>query len=345
MDNFRYATWELDAMVSNLERPNPFLLRMFFGNVRMSEAATIEWDVVEGGKRMVPFVSPLVAGRPMRGRGSRVEQFKPAYVKPSGLVTPQMGFTRRPGEAYGGQMTPKQRVDRILAEKIADHEDMLDNRLEWMAAKALVDGSITVSGEDYPSVEVNFGRHSDLEDTLSSGARWSQTTGVPLDDIENMAIDIRKRSYGAVADTVVMDGTAWSYFRARMASNVQFDSTLRLGNSSIDSGPRNNIDGEYVGKVGGRFDVYVYDGHYEDEAGVMQPYLPAYTALVASRAGLEGRTHYGAVQDLAANLVATRMFHKTKEQFDPSGLELVSQSAPLVAPRRPNASARITVHQ
>jgi hypothetical protein len=39
------------------------------------------------------------------------------------------------------------------------------------------------------------------------------------------------------------------------------------------------------------------------------------------------------------------MFHKTKEQFDPSGLELVSQSAPLVAPRRPNASARITVHQ
>lgn len=343
--DFRYETWELDALVENLERPNPFLLRMFFGNVRQSEAATIEWDIVEGGRRMVPFVSPLVSGRPMRGRGSRVEQFKPAYVKPKGYITPQDGFTRRPGEPYGGNMTPKQRVDRILAEKIADHEDMLDNRLEWMAAKALVDGSITVSGEDYPSVVVDFGRHSDLEDTLASGARWSQTTAAPLDDIENMAIDIRKRSYGAVADTVVMDGSAWGYFRTRMIDNVLFNTQRRLGTAQINSGPRANVDGELVGDIGGRFNIYVYDGYYEDEAGDMQPYLPQYTALIASSKGIEGRTHYGAIQDLQANLIATRMFHKTKEQFDPSAVELLSQSAPLVAPRRPNACARLTVHQ
>lgn len=345
IENFRYHTWELDEMVLAIERPNPFLLRMFFGTTKISDAATIEWDIVEGGKRLAPFVSPNVAGQPMRDRGHRTEALRPAYIKPTGLILPQSGFVRRPGETYGGNMTPKQRIDAKLAEKLAEHEDMLDNRLEWMAASALVNSSILISGESYAAVTVDFGRHADLEDTLSSGARWSQTTGVPLDDIEDMAIDVRKRSYGAVCDTVVMDGQAWSHFKDRMKDDQNFKSDVRLGSSAIESGPRNNIDGELVGRLAGRFDVWVYDGHYEDEEGVMQPYLPAYTCLVGSRAGTDGRTYYGAIQDLHAELVATRMFHKTKERWEPSGLELVSQSAPLVAPRRPNANARLTVHQ
>ena len=341
IENFRYETWEIDEMVRAIERPNPFLLRMFFPNVREENAKVIEFDIVEGGRRLAPFVSPLVQGQPVRSRGYKTQTLTPAYIKPSAIIHPNQGWTRRPGEPYGGNLTPRERLDRVLAEQIAEHDEMIDNRLEWMAAQALINGSITVSGESYPTVVVEFGRNSNLYKELESSVQWHKSEADPLADIEMMALDIRQYSYGAVADTVVMDGKAWDLMRTRISSNaqlrVQFDNTLRLGSSSAEIGPRNDIDGEYVGRLAGRFDLWVYDGTYEDEEGVGQKYLPDYHVIVGSRAGVQGTQYFGAIQDLDAGLVPMRHFVKTKVKFDPSGLEVLSQSAPLVAPKRPNA--------
>ena len=76
----------------------------------------------------------------------------------------------------------------------------------------------------------------------------------------------------------------------------------------------------------------------------MQPYLPAYTCLLISSGNLMGTKYYGAIMDFDAQMKAQVMFHKSKTNWDPSGVHLLSQSAPLLAPRRRNAYARITVH-
>ncbi|WP_428999854.1 hypothetical protein [Stenotrophomonas maltophilia] len=47
--------------------------------------------------------------------------------------------------------------------------------------------------------------------------------------------------------------------------------------------------------------------------------------------------------DLDAEIQARRSFSKSKVLFNPSGLELVTQSGPLLAPRRPNAMFVLTV--
>lgn len=328
-------------MVEAMERPNPFLLRMFFPNERLMETATIEFDVVEGGRRLAPFVSPLVQGKPIRSRGYKTMHLRPAYIKPKALVRPDQGFARRPGEQYGGQMSARARIDRLVAETISEHADMIDNRLEWMAAQALTKGSIVVSGEDYPEVVVEFGQNANLRKELESAEQWHKSEADPLADIEAMALDIRQYSYGAVADTVVMDGKAWDLLRTRISSNaqlrVQFDNTLRLGSSSAEIGPRNDIDGEYVGRLAGRFDLYVYDATYEDEDGVGQKFLPDYHVIVGSRAGVQGTQYFGAIMDLEAGIMPRKHFVKTDVKFDPSAIEVLSQSAPLVAPKRPNA--------
>jgi len=347
IEQFRYETWELDEMVRAIERPNPFLLRMFFPNVREMEAASIEFDVVEGGRRLAPFVSPKVQGKPMRSRGYKTMHFRPAYIKPKTLVTPDQGFARRPGEPYGGQLSPRQRIDRLVAEALAEHDEMITNRLEAMAAEALTTGSITVAGEDYPTVVVEFGQNANLRKELESGDQWDQSDADPLADIEELALDIRQYSYGAVADTVVMDGKAWNLLRQRIASSadlkVQFDNSLRLGSSSAELGPRNDVDGEFVGRLAGRFDVYVYDGTYEDENGEARKYIPDYHVIVGSRAGVQGTQYFGAILDIEAGLVPSRHYPKTNVLFDPSAIEVLSQSAPLVAPKRPNAVGCLVV--
>jgi hypothetical protein len=273
--------------------------------------------------------------------------FKPAYVKPARVLTPDMALVRRPGEAYGGTMTQKQRMDLLLADQIREHEEMLDNRLEWMAAKALLDGSITVAGEDYQSQVVDFGRHSSLEPTtLSAGARWSQSTGVPVDDIESLAQTVNTTSYGATVDDVVMDYLSWGYFRTRMQANNLFNINYRLGDARIDGGPLAQTDEPVlVGNLSGRFNVWLYGATYENDEGVAQKFVPDYNCWLVSRSSIGGKTYFGAIQDIEAGLVPIRMFHKTWIEKDPSGMTLLSQSAPMIAPRRRNTSARLVVHQ
>lgn len=343
VEQFRLETWEVDEMVASIERPNPFLLAKFFPTPVFFETKSIEFDIVERGKRLAPFVSPMSEGRAMRSSGSSTRSITPAYIKPKKVVMPGQAFTRMPGEPYGGNLSPRQRLDRAVLEEIAEHRDMIDNRLEWMASKALTTGKVVISGDDYQSVEVDFGHNSGLRTAAGVGVGWDDNNGVPLDDIETIGLAIREKSYGAVADTIVLDGKAWALFRTKMATNVNFSNQVRLGSSAIESGPRNDIDGELVGQLAGRYSIWVYDGAYENESGVTTKYLPDYSMIVAASGAIQGKQYFGAIQDVQS-LIATKHFVKTKESFDPSGIEVLSQSAPMVAPKRPNAYAYHDVH-
>ncbi|PCL41264.1 major capsid protein, partial [Lacticaseibacillus rhamnosus] len=80
-----------------------------------------------------------------------------------------------------------------------------------------------------------------------------------------------------------------------------------------------------------------------DDNGASQPYIPANTVIGIATGALEGTQYYGAILDLDAEIQARRSFSKSKVLFNPSGLELVTQSGPLLAPRRPNAMFVLTV--
>lgn len=346
----RYETWELDAMVAQIERPNPWLLRTFFPRTRMFTTRHIEFDILDRGRRLAPFVSPMVAGKPTRREGFRTRQIAPAYIKPFDLIVPGDSFTRMPGEGYGGQMSPQQRFDRQVAEKLDLHLEMIDNRLEWMAAQALVLGGITIEGEDYPMQYVDFGRAAALKGALVGTARWSVATSDPLADIETYALNTRIISKGAVVTDLVMDGQTWNLLKKHAAVQDLINNFFRNSlpgqqQTSIDAAPRNNInEAIYMGTLNGRFNMWVYDAYYQDDTGTDQPYIPPYTVLGIARAALEGTQYYGAIIDLDAGMQAQKTFSKSDRKFNPSGLEVVTQSAPLVAPRRPNAMFTLTVN-
>ncbi len=344
----RYETWELDEMVAQIERPNPWLMRTFFGAQKFFESKQIEFDIVDRGRRLAPFVAPTVAGKPMTREGYRTRTLTPAYIKPTALVQPSQGFTRLPGEGqYGGVLSPKQRFDAIVAEYLDLHEEMIDNRLEWMAAQALVTGGITITGESYPTVHVDFGRHASLSIALSGGAKWDQVSAVPLDDIEAAALKVRTLSKGAVVTDIVMDGASWALLKKHSTISDLIDIRYRRdlnGATSIDGGPRTTLNEPvYVGTLQGKIDLWVYDSYYQDDAGADQPYIPPFTVIGISKPALQGTQYYGAIIDLDAEIAARRSFSKSKVLFNPSGLELITQSGPLLAPKRPNAMFVLTV--
>lgn len=343
-----YQTYEVDSVVENIEVQPPFLLGRYFPRMKSFDTEQIEFDVIDRGRRIAPFVSPLTPGRVMRRPGYRTMSFKPAYIKLLKLIRPTDTFTRMPGEQYGGSMSPMARLDRIFAETVKMHREAVDTRLEWMAAQALVNGQIVISGEDYPTVTVSFSRDPGVSVALSGAALWTApTTADPMADIENIAMLVRRKSRGSVVTELLMNGYTWSLLRKIITSNADINkvySTFQRVNptSTFDLGPRNDIQAEWVGNFSGRFNLVVYDGFYHDDNGAEQIFIPNGKVLAIAN-GLEGTQYRGAIMDIEASIEPRDYFVKTWIEKNPSGMQVLSQTAPLVAPRRPNCVGVLTV--
>ena len=345
--NFRYSLQETDEMVKAIDKPVNFLTAKFFQRQRFfNGSANIEWDIVEGtGRRLAPFVSPMSLGVPVKEQGSAIGTIAPPYIKLLNVVNPAQSHSRTPGEPYGGNKTFQQRLDEKVAELLLEHRTQIDNRLEWMAGKILSTGQVTCAGPEYPSQLVDFGQASALRVPLDSSDEWDHADGDPLGDIEDMWSTVRDKSYGASATTVVMEGTAFKLFRAKMKSqSIMFDATIRLTDQGtrIDATPRANADGELMGTIG-KYSFWTYDGAYEAENGTLAKHLPSYTAIQIDPVAFEGTQYFAGIMDMDANMQAMKHFSKTWPSKNPSGMSVLTQSAPILGPRRRNAWAVFTV--
>jgi hypothetical protein len=345
-----FSTGVLARVVENLPPPSTFLLDTFFPNVQTSEDENIYFDVDTSKPRITPFVHPLLPGKIVADRGFATNSFKPAYAKDKRVLQPNAPVKRRQGEKIGGSMTPMQRRQAAIAQNLEDQLDMLTRREVVMASEALRLGQVTVTGEGYPSVVVNFGRAGGLTVALAGGNRWGQAGVSPLDNLETWAGLVQTNS-GAIARTVVMDPKAWGIFRNDATVEKRLNTLIAGQRGSLDMGPLTFGPGakraRYVGSIGD-FDFWVYSEPYVDENGANQNMMPDYTVIMGAAGGdkytLEGVRCYGAIQDEEAQFKAERYFVKSWLEKDPAVRYLLLQSAPLVVPFRPNASFCATVN-
>lgn len=348
MATFPYDTATLLEVSRHIKTLNPFWLQFFPRQINF-ETPEIFFDKVDSDyRKLAPLVVPNVQGRAHSLDGYSSLSFKPAYVKPKHIVDPNMVIERQAGEALGsGSMSLAQRRDAVIAEILRRHDTMLTNRNEWLAARALIDGSVTLSGEDYPSTTVSFQRHASLTYTLAAGARWSQGTATPLADLMAARINANNRS-GARVRRIVFGGTAWGYFSGHANVNLYGTGGLldrNIGGMTADV--QRMYDGyegqEYMGSIsgslgGGKLELWVDTSKYVDEAGNEQFFLEQKTVVGVS--DVEGVRCFGAIKDFDA-LRAMERFPKMWRQEDPSVEFLMTQSAPLMVPKKPNASFKI----
>lgn len=341
MDTNVFTTRQLLGVIEDLRVPRTFLLDTFFSNISNSDTEVIDFDIITKGRKLAPFVSPLVAGRPVRGRGLTTKTFKPAYVKPKDLVKPNAPLKRRPGERYAGEMTAQERHDQIVADMLEDQTASITRRKEWMAAQAFDTGKVTVSGEDYPEVEVDFGRDESLTKQLLTTARWGENGVSILDNLEDWAIEVQDLS-GAAPTDVIFDPKAWKLARAD-ANFLEVLDNRRQTSGNVELGPISMpvTGARSVGQTGD-FNFWVYQDTYEDDAGATAKLVPDNTVWMAS-AAVEGVQAHGAIHDPRAGFMALEYFPTNWITDDPAIEWLMTQSAPLVIPARVNATARIRV--
>ncbi|MEM8109391.1 major capsid protein, partial [Morganella morganii subsp. sibonii] len=203
-----FDTNVLIQVVPNLMTSQNWLLDKFFPNIVESDTEEVSIDVDVGLRRLAPFVSPLVEGKLVEARKFQTNSFKPAYIKDKRAPDLRKPIRRQIGERIGGQYSAAEREMLNLQFELTDQIDMINRRLEWMAASALQTGTVTVTGEGYETQVVDFGRSSDLTIALSGADKWPETVEAgktntkPTDNIEDWAQRMLKES-GAVATDIV----------------------------------------------------------------------------------------------------------------------------------------------
>jgi hypothetical protein len=335
-----YSTTTLNKTVVDLDRSPAFLLDLFFRSSEESQTEDIKFDVEIGKPRITPFVSPLKEGKVVESLGFTTNSFSPAYVKDKRVHNPNKAFKRAIGEKIGGSRTPVDRLQEALLRDLADQQEMLTRRKELMAAEVLRTGACTITGEDYPTVVVNFGRDAALTVSLGAGSKWGEAGVSPIDDLEEWQLLVFDKS-GAAPTDCIMDVAAWQKLR----DDAKFDKLVdRRRLSDVEQIRYTAVVGKggvYQGRIGD-LRIWLFNGNYIDEAGVSQRFLPNGTVILGS-ASIEGVQHHGAIKDIAAGLQAMESFTKSWVVEDPSVRYLLMQSAPLVVPYRPNASFCATV--
>lgn len=304
--------------------------------------------------RLAPFVSPNVQGRVMREKGYEVRAFRPAYVKPKHVVDPSRAIPRRAGEALLGSLSLQERFDLIVADNLRRERLVIENRWDWMACRAIVDGSVTVVGEDYPSVTVDFKRDPSLTVVLAGAAKWDQATATPMADIAA----VRQNSFrlsGSAVSQLIFGLDAWNAFSLETHPDVQklFD-RMRKGNDAelMDRGLQAGLPYEYMGRIAGpggagRLEMYTYHYQYDE----LDPATDLYHrvdyldsgSVVGTGPNIDGIRCFGAILDKRAGLQALDIFPKQWDEEDPSVSYTMSQSAPLMVPIRPNNTFRLKV--
>jgi len=335
-----FSTNTLNTIVEDLRLPRLGLAAMYFSNISQDETEEIHFDVDNKPRRMTPFVSPLVAGQTVASRGFATSTFKPAYVKDKRVFSPTRAVQRVMGERIGGgALTPEQRMEALVVQDLQDQLEMIERRMEWMAANILNNGSVTVAGDQYPSTVVNFGRHANLSVTLTTSARWGESGIKPLDLLQDWNDEVVLRS-GVGVTQWTMTTDAWKIFRADADVQKRLDRTVPASTMSQAAHDREGM--VYQGTIDG-FDIYTYSGWAVDPvSGTETALLPAFTVLGCAGADVQGVRHFGAILD-HDSLQAQPYFAKSWLEHDPSMRYLLMQSAPLLVPYRANATFRAKV--
>lgn len=327
--------------------PSSYWLDLCFPNTVNFTDEYIDFSKLTDTRKLAPLVVPTAQGRPLYSAAERLSRVKPAYVKPKDAVTASRMIQRAAGLGELNTNTdwsPQQRYNAIVADILRTHRRAIERRWEWLAAQAVIYGSVTLEGEAYPTTIVDFERDAGHSITLGSGSRWGDSGVSIIENVESWKTMMRRAKFGGPTNRLTVGADAWEVMRADDELRALLGLDLRTSNNglSMNLGVREGLDVEKVGTINGTTEIYVYSDYYHDENGDVLPFMDP-RDVVLTGPGVQGVRCFGAIQDINAQFQALAMFPKMWPEQDPSATFIMTQSAPLMVPVNPNVTLRARV--
>lgn len=348
LDNNIYDTSTLLGTMRHMESPSNYWLNLCFQQTIQFDTEEIDFSKLQENRKIAPLVVPTAQGVPIYSAAEERGSVKPAYVKPKDAVNASRVIRRAAGFGElnsSGAMSPKQRYQAIVADILRQHREAIERRWEWMAAEAVLNGSVTLEDDNYPRKVVDFQRAAGHTVTLGSGNRWGDAGVSILGLIETWKKTMRRAKHGGVSNRLTVGTEAWEVMREDSDIRDLIKTDYRPAQQNgldLNFGVMEGLDVEYVGKLNGTTDVYVYSDYYEKADGSVTDFMDPRDVVLTSPS-VNGIRCFGAIQDIGSDFQPLAIFPKMWNQQDPSATFVMSQSAPLMVPLNPNATFRARV--
>lgn len=329
----------------------------WFTNQVNSEEEYIDFEKLPAQRPILaPFVMPMGRGKPVYRDQVTAMRVRPAYVKVEDTIDPLMPLRKRAGIDSPfldeNQLSPEQRINAIRTQMTIAHVQSIQRTWDWMAARAIIDGQVTVSGEGYPETLVDFRRDASHTVVLTSGNRWGDS-GVSIFDFLQEQVDkMVGAEFGAVPTRLTMGGGVWAVLRKDPEFEKHMDTRFRGERATIERGL---VSGEKVFKVGDMtiggesgqiIELWVNNDTYIDaETGATARYLENNAiVLTGTPDSVNGYRCFGRIIDRRAGYRPIPIFPRNYlTGNDPEVEKLSHKSSPLMVPLNPNATLKATV--
>lgn len=306
----------------------------------------------DGSKRMAPFVSPRKNGVVILRDGYTTNSYAPANIAPKRPLyvddLQKKGF----GEALFSDLSPAQRQMALITRDLDELDEMISNREEWMAAQTMLNNGCVMKhyadkGDEYEEKEIRFYDEPANPAIYTPSVKWDQSGHDIIGDISAIAESMTENGNDAtevivgadVADVILNDEAILKLLDIRNydIGRIAPAELPGYGATMIARG---------LSFKGHRMDIISYTAKIENEAGVLEYYLPAKQIVVTTPNA--GRTAYGCVTQVEQSdgefhsYPGRRVPHYVSSA-DGNSRTVTLTAAPLMMPRKKNAFVAATV--
>jgi len=326
----------LTTAINEIPAAPSFLLDRVYKTTVQELAEEIDVDLVVGGKRLAPFVSPVEGGVVVDKLARKMQTVKAPRLRPKKVMAANdLLSLRAPGSnLYLGDGGPERFVEQRIAAELADLKGMIQRTTEWMASQSLL-GKLTVARENV-EFEIDYLLPAAHKPLLTGTDLWTDTANSdPVSDIMTWK-RLVTHSTGYSPDVVVAGKDAvdalLAHEKVRALLNYR---NFTVGEIAVG---RSN----YIGKLAG-VDIYEYDGTWTDSEGTSHGFIPDEAFIMIASEG-PFRLHYALAYDLDNQIaVAQPFFAKSWTEADPSLMWILAESRPLPVPHWPECIVYATV--
>jgi hypothetical protein len=342
------------AAVQQMVPATSFLRDRYFpsaaGDQFPTEEVLVEYKDATG-KKMAPVVMPRKGGITVEREGYRTERMAPPLVAPSRALTIDDLNKKGFGEDLFSNRTPAQRQAEILVQDLADFDEMITSREEYIAAKCMFGNGYVLkqyadkygTGE-FEEFELRF--YDNVNDAVyAPGTMWNAAEADSIfADLHQMIQMLTTKGNNA---TEVLLGSDVADVLMKNVGIKEIMDLQRFNVGSIDpvALPQGAARLGTLNIRGRKIDLLTYDGTYiDEETGAVTAYVPAKQICVTAPGA--GRLLRGAVTQMEQSDGEwhTYMGARVPQYWaDKNGRQLTVSSRPLLVPRTKNPFISATV--
>lgn len=254
------------------------------GPVYYSEKALIEFK--KKGRKIAPFVVPLVNGIVMEKDGYRTDVVDAPYIAPKRVITAKELEQKAFGESPESGKSPEQRENELESEFIDDNRISILRRHEKMCADILLTGQVIMKhyataedaakGENYDFKYLRF-YEGEFKNKYKFTKKFKDmTTAEKIQEFYKMATVLRKRGVRAT-DIVMTSDVSMLLMSDKDFLEFYNKAKVNIGEINPTELPDGVVSNGSININGVVMTLFTYDEIYEDLDGEEKAILPAGT--------------------------------------------------------------------